>query len=76
MNTQLYGYGRVSGKDQNLRRQLDALAAFSVSSKNIYADKKSGKDFDRPRYKALLKKLRQGDCVAILSIDRLGRNYQ
>lgn len=70
-----YGYARVSAKDQNLRRQIDALAAFPVESSCIYADKASGKDFDRPQYSKLLKRLKPNDVLVVKSIDRLGRNY-
>lgn len=71
-----YGYIRVSSTDQNADRQLDAMHGAGVPEKNIYADKQSGKDFDRPQYKKLRKKLRPGDLLYILSIDRLGRNYE
>ena len=70
-----YGYARVSSKEQNEQRQMIALAEFGIVEKNIYMDKQSGKDFDRPRYKRLVKKLRPGDLLVIQSIDRLGRNY-
>ena len=72
----VYGYARVSSRDQNLDRQLDAFAEFGIEERNIYADKASGKDFNRPRYKTLMRKLRPGDVVVIKSIDRLGRNYE
>ncbi|MDO4565714.1 MAG: recombinase family protein [Oscillospiraceae bacterium] len=72
---QTYGYARVSTKEQNEDRQLLALKEFGVKPRNIYTDKLSGKDFERPQYKRLLKKLRDGDVVVIHSIDRLGRNY-
>ena len=72
----IYGYARVSAKDQNEERQLIALADVGVDEKNIYMDKQSGKDFNRPQYKRLVKKLRAGDLLYILSIDRLGRNYE
>ena len=71
----VYGYARVSSKDQNLDRQIDALTAFPIDQKRIYADKASGKDFNRPRYKALIRRLKPGDVLVIKSIDRLGRNY-
>lgn len=74
MNT--YGYARVSATDQNEERQMIALAEAGVDKKNVYMDKQSGKDFDRPQYKRLVKKLRAGDLLYILSIDRLGRNYE
>ena len=69
------GYARVSAKDQNELRQLIALREFGIKERNIYIDKQSGKDFNRPNYKRLLKRLRTGDTICILSIDRLGRNY-
>ena len=72
----IYGYARVSSADQNEDRQVDALNAFKIQRTQIYIDKQSGKDFDRPKYKSLLKKLRQGDLLYIKSIDRLGRNYE
>ena len=71
----VYGYARVSSRDQNLNRQFDALIAYGVESANIYADRASGKDFDRPRYRDLLRVLGDGDVLVVLSIDRLGRNY-
>lgn len=71
----VYGYARVSSRDQNLNRQLDALGAYGVGSANIYADHASGKDFDRPRYRDLQHVLGDGDVLVVLSIDRLGRNY-
>lgn len=70
-----YGYARVSSKEQTEQRQIIALTEFGVSSKNIYMDKQSGKDFERPRYKRMIKRLRPGDLLVIQSIDRLGRNY-
>ena len=72
----IYGYIRVSSKDQNEDRQLIALNEVGVERKNIYLDKKSGKDFDRPQYKKLLRKLKKDDLLYIKSIDRLGRNYE
>ncbi len=74
MNT--YGYVRVSTKDQNEDRQLIVLHELGLSGKYIYVDKQSGKDFNRPQYQKLLKKLRPGDLLYIKSIDRLGRNYE
>ncbi|WP_195268330.1 recombinase family protein [Eubacterium sp. 1001713B170207_170306_E7] len=71
-----YGYVRVSSKDQNEDRQLLAMEQAGVDIKNIYIDKQSGADFNRPRYKALLKKLKRDDVVIVKSIDRLGRNYK
>ncbi len=72
----IYGYIRVSTREQNEGRQLIALREMSVPEKNIYMDKQSGKDFNRPRYKKLVKKLKPGDLLYIKSIDRLGRNYK
>ncbi len=71
-----YGYARVSSRDQNLSRQIDAFLNFGIARKNIFSEKASGKDFERPRYKALLRRLKPGDIVVIKSIDRLGRNYE
>lgn len=71
-----YGYIRVSSIDQNEDRQMIALRDKEVLAQNIYVDKQSGKDFDRPQYKRLVKRLRAGDLLYILSIDRLGRNYK
>ena len=70
-----YGYIRVSAKDQNEARQLAALSGLDIPAGNIYLDKQSGKNFDRPAYQRLLRRLRSGDALYILSIDRLGRNY-
>jgi len=70
-----YGYVRISGEDQNESRQLIALAPYDIPPGNIFIDKKSGKDFNRPKYKSLLRKLKPGDLLYIKSIDRLGRNY-
>ena len=70
-----YGYIRVSSRDQNEDRQLIALTEVGVPQKNIYLDKQSGKDFNRPQYKKLLRKLKKDDLLFIKSIDRLGRNY-
>ena len=72
---EIYGYVRVSSKDQNEDRQLIALSEFPVPKKNIYMDKLSGKDFNRPQYKRLLNKIEEEDVLVIKSIDRLGRNY-
>ena len=71
-----YGYIRVSSTDQNERRQLMAMKAHSISEDRIYMDKVSGKDFQRPQYRTLLRRLRPGDLLCIASIDRLGRNYE
>ena len=72
----IYGYVRVSSTDQNEDRQMIALREVGVPEKNIFMDKQSGKDFDRPNYKKLVRKLKVGDLLYILSIDRLGRNYE
>ncbi len=74
--TNIYGYVRVSSMDQNEDRQLIALSEKNIPQRNIYIDKQSGKDFDRPQYKRLVKRLKPGDLLYILSIDRLGRNYE
>lgn len=71
----IYGYVRVSTKEQNEDRQLIALKEYDVPSANIYADKQSGKDFDRKQYKRVVRKLKENDLLIIKSIDRLGRNY-
>lgn len=70
-----YGYIRVSSKDQNIERQMSALLKEGVNKKHIYIDKQSGKNFDRPAYKRLMKRLKSGDVLIVKSIDRLGRNY-
>ena len=70
-----YGYIRVSSRDQNEDRQLAALKAW-VTPENIYMDKQSGKDFNRPQYKKLVRRLKKDDLLYIKSIDRLGRNYE
>ena len=72
----IYGYIRVSTREQNEERQLIALCEIAVPEKNIFMDKQSGKDFNRPQYKKLVKKLKPGDLLYIKSIDRLGRNYE
>lgn len=74
-NKQIYGYCRVSTKEQNLDRQLIAMREEGVSEENIFSDKKSGKDFNRTEWKKLYNKLRDGDTLIIMSIDRLGRDY-
>lgn len=76
MSNNIYGYIRVSSTDQNEDRQLIALTDIGVPEKNIFMDKQSGKNFDRPQYQKLVKKLKNGDLLYILSIDRLGRNYE
>ena len=71
-----YGYVRVSTRDQNEDRQIISLLNIGVKKQNIYMDKLSGKDFERPKYKKLLKKIKKDDLLFIKSIDRLGRNYE
>ena len=71
----IYGYARVSTKEQKEDRQMNALKNFGISGHNIFLDKLSGKNFDRPAYKKLLKRLLPGDVLVVKSIDRLGRNY-
>ena len=75
MPSQLYGYMRVSSQDQIEDRQRCALAPFGIPKRNLYLDKQSGKNFNRPAYQQLMRKLTQGDLLIIKSIDRLGRNY-
>ena len=75
MQEMMYGYIRVSTKDQHEDRQMIAMQEFGVSEKHIYMDKLSGKDFDRPQYKRLLRRLKGGDTLVVKSIDRLGRDY-
>jgi DNA invertase Pin-like site-specific DNA recombinase len=70
-----YGYIRVSSRDQNEDRQLIALKRLLIPDKNIFIDKQSGKDFERPQYKKMIRKLKSSDLVYVKSIDRLGRNY-
>jgi len=70
-----YGYARVSSTDQNEDRQMIALHQVSIEDKHIFIDKQSGKDFDRPQYKKMVEKMRYGEILYVLSIDRLGRNY-
>ena len=75
MKEKIYGYARVSSAEQNEMRQLVALKDVGIEKQNIFVDKQSGKDFERPKYKRLMKKLKPGDLLYIQSIDRLGRNY-
>ena len=76
MGENTYGYIRVSSTDQNEDRQRIALRKRAVPKENIYMDKQSGKDFNRPQYKKLVRRLRTGDLLYVLSIDRLGRDYE
>ncbi len=71
----IYGYARVSSREQNEDRQIIALKEMGVQEHNIFVDKQSGKNFDRPQYKKLIRKLKPDDLIYIKSIDRLGRNY-
>lgn len=71
----VYGYMRVSTREQNEGRQRDALERYGVPQKNVYLDKQSGKDFVRPAYLRMLSRLKKGDLLVVKSIDRLGRNY-
>lgn len=75
MKNQTYGYVRVSSKDQNEARQMEALAPYAIPDGNIFIDKKSGKDFARPAWRQLMKQIKAGDLLIVKSIDRLGRNY-
>lgn len=72
----IYGYVRVSTSDQNEERQILEMEKYKVPKNNIFLDKQSGKDFNRPKYKLLIKKIKKGDLLYIKSIDRLGRNYK
>ena len=75
MNGNVYGYARVSTKDQHIDRQVVALLQAGVEEKNIFVEYQSGKDFNRPVYQDLLQRLQQGDTLVITSVDRLGRDY-
>ena len=76
MSGNIYGYVRVSSRDQNEDRQLMAFETLRIPKKNIYIDKQSGKDFERPQYRKMVRKLKKDDLLYIKSIDRLGRNYE
>ena len=76
MSGNIYGYVRVSSRDQNEDRQLMAFETLRIPEKNIYLDKQSGKDFERPQYRKMVRKLKKDDLLYIKSIDRLGRNYE
>ena len=71
-----YGYVRVSSTDQNEDRQIVALNKYNISLENIFIDKQSGKNFERNEYKLLLQKIKKGDVLFLISIDRLGRDYK
>ena len=73
---QIFGYVRVSSRDQSVERQLDALTPYNIPKRNLYIETCSGKDFLHPAYGRLMRRLRQGDLLYVKSIDRLGRNYQ
>lgn len=75
MKQQVYGYVRVSTREQNEARQVIAMRAFGVAEENLFIDKQSDRDFNRPQYRRLLHRLKAGDTLVIKSIDRLGRNY-
>ena len=75
MENNIFGYARVSSRDQNEERQVIALLEMGVPEKNIYVDKQSGKDFNRSQYKKLIRRVKPDDLIYIKSIDRLGRNY-
>ena len=72
----IYGYVRVSTREQNEDRQIIAMKEMNVDIQNIYIDKQSGKDFQRPMYREMVKKLKESDLLYVKSIDRLGRNYE
>lgn len=76
MEETIYGYARVSTREQNEDRQMIAMQQFGVAQAHIFLDKQSGKDFNRPAYRRLLNILQEGDTLVIKSIDRLGRNYE
>ena len=76
MNQRSYGYIRVSSRDQNEERQLIALQELRIPEQNIFKDKQSGKDFERPQYKKMVRRMKKDDLLYIKSIDRLGRNYR
>jgi len=75
MKNIVFGYARVSSKEQNEGRQVEALKAEGVDERNIYIEKRSGKDFNREQYNNLLGRVREGDIIVVTSIDRMGRNY-
>lgn len=76
MKNTIYGYARVSTREQNIERQLIALTEAGVEEQNIYIDKQSGKNFERPAYVEMMSLIQEGDLLIVKSIDRLGRNYQ
>lgn len=76
MESKVYGYIRVSTREQNIERQLISLRDAGIADKNIFIDKQSGRNFQRPAYARMMKRIREGDLLIVKSIDRLGRNYQ
>lgn len=76
MKNKRYGYARVSTKEQNIERQIIALTEAGVEKQDIYIDKQSGKNFERPAYVEMMSLIQEGDLLIVKSIDRLGRNYQ
>lgn len=75
MQENSFGYVRVSAKEQNEARQITVMEKLSIPTRNVYVDKSSGKDFDRPQYKKMLRRMKKDDVLYVKSIDRLGRNY-
>lgn len=76
MKNNVYGYIRVSTREQNIERQMISLQEAGVSKENIYIDRQSGKNFQRPAYNKMMSLVREGDLIIVKSIDRLGRNYK
>ena len=76
MKRNTYGYIRVSSKDQHVDRQKIALTEYGIPERDLFTDKQSGKDFERPQYKKMLRRIKAGDCVVVTSLDRLGRDYR
>lgn len=76
MKEKIYGYIRVSTQEQNIERQLISLLDIGINRQDIYIDKQSGKNFNRPSYRRMMRRIREGDLLIVKSIDRLGRNYQ
>lgn len=75
ISTNIFGYIRVSARDQNEERQMIAMRELAVPEAHIFMDKQSGKDFQRPQYRRMVKKMKAEDLLYVKSIDRLGRNY-
>ena len=76
MGNKTYGYIRVSTREQNIDRQMNSIMEVGVDEKNIFIDRQSGKDFQRPAYEKMIRKMKKEDLLIVKSIDRLGRNYQ